>query len=225
MTPVSHDDGTQVPAARTRPGGLTAVCILALLLGIVGLLTGCAGLASQAFGAQLQEAMSGMQPGGNEAMRQAQQEMNTKILAVAKKYAWMTVPLLVVKMVAELLMIAGAAGALGLKPFGRKWLMWGLTAALVIESISLIPALLLQNETQAVTQEYMNKIMSGAGGGQGAAEFGSSITQVATIIGLVLAIGWLLVKALYYVLSLRYLRKREIAALFGSGSHSHEVAT
>ena len=56
--PYSHE----IPHAR-RPGGLTAVCVIAIVLASLGLLGSLTGLVSLAFGSRLQQALA-MPPQG-----------------------------------------------------------------------------------------------------------------------------------------------------------------
>ena len=63
-----------------RPGGVTAVCIIAILLGSLGLLVSLLGVAAIAVGQERIQGMMPKPPGETEA--KVQQEMNAALNAV-----------------------------------------------------------------------------------------------------------------------------------------------
>lgn len=208
--------GFSKPAS--TPGGLTAVCVLAAVLGVVGSLTGCSGLFTQVFASQMQQAMANLPGGANSPAIELQKEMNAKTLAITRRYAWFTIPLLVAKVAVEIVILAGAIMSWGLKPRGRSWLRAGLIAAIVVESLQIVPTLKMQHETFEVMGEFMPKMLAAQPGAQNhPAGMGGVMSTMSTAMGIVsmiIAVGWLAAKLVYYVLSIRYLRKPSIVALF-----------
>ena len=75
------------PPAGFRPGGLTTVCIIAIVLGALGLLGGLSGLAMSLVGNQVQQWQAGLGTAGVPAeMAKMQTEMNTSMMAVTDRF-------------------------------------------------------------------------------------------------------------------------------------------
>jgi hypothetical protein len=219
MTPVYPAGMGTAPVSRRRTGGLTAICVLAIVLGAMGVLTGCFGLVGLLFSSQMQNAIAGIQQ-ANQGAAEVQNEMNAKALTISRKYSWATVPLMVAKLFVEIALLAGAIMSLGLKPLGRRMLLAAFGAAIVVESIQLVPALLVQRETQALMAEMMPKMMQEVQ--QGAKktpgfdpdQFASGLVKAISIMSFVIGIGWLVCKVVYYAIGIVYLRKPQVAASF-----------
>jgi len=201
-----------------RPAGLTTVCVLAILLGGAGFLMGCFGLASQVIGSRMQQALVGMQPGANDSTAEIQREMNARVMAITSRYKWLLVPLMVVKLVVDVGLLVGALLAWGLKPRGWSWLHGALIAAIVFEVVQAVPTLMVQREYQAVTNEMMAKIMTVRQGPNApppiVKDITSGMTSAISIMSMIYAVGWLGGKCIFYVLGIRYLRRREVVTLF-----------
>ncbi len=209
-----YDDRQPAASASSTPRGLPVICILAIILSVLGLLTGCVGLGSEIFTSRMKQMMARMPRQGNQ---QEQQDMTDRLMAITDRYKWMTLPLLAAKVVVEIMLLTGAILAIRLSPRGRSWLLAALVAALVVESLYIIPTVLVQRETQAVTSEFMAKAMAaqqGRNAAPGMENFASTFTSVVGILSIVFAIGWLGAKFIYYALSIRYLRKSELVTFF-----------
>src|SRR6185295_10464230 len=195
-----------------RPSALTVICVLAIVFGVLGLLTGGIGLVSQIFSSTVEKAITAAQGGANSPGGEVQKEMMTRTLEITRKYNLVMIPLMVLKVLVEAALLAGAIMALGLKPSGRSWLLGALAAAIILESIQAVPTFLIQRETQAITAEMMPRIMAanGAPPGDGMSSVMSGIGTVSLIFGLV----WLVIKIVLCALGIRYLRKPDIEALF-----------
>jgi hypothetical protein len=217
MTPVTPEGVTT--SAGGRPGGLTVICVLAIILGGLGLLTGCFGLVSQAFTTQMQQAVAGMQP-GNLPGAEVQKEMNARILAVANRYKWVSLPLMAVKIFVEAALLAAAVMAWGLNPRGWSWLHGALIATIIFETVHAVPQVLVQLETRAVMNEMMPKMMAAQHGRNqappGMENFMSSVFSAATLVSLIFILIWLVGKIVFYVIGIRYLRKPDVRALFAA---------
>jgi hypothetical protein len=207
------DAPTEQREAGQRPQNLTFICILSIILGGLGLLTGCFGLVSQAFASQVQK-LSAMPPGANNPAAEAQAKMNEKMLAIGARYKWVTLPLMVLKLFVEGALLIGALLAMGLKAHGRTWLLGGLIAALVLESIHIVPTLMVQSETFAVMRDLMPLQQGANQAPPGAAQFLNALFSAVGIGSMVIAVGWLAAKAVFYVIGIRYLRKPAVVALF-----------
>ncbi len=209
----TSDVSADGPEGGQRPQHLTLICILAMLLGGVGLLTGCFGLVSQAFAAQIQK-LSVLPPGADNPAAEAQSKMNAKMMAVTERYKWVTLPLMVLKLFVEGALLIGAIMAMGLKPHGRTWLLSALIAALILESIHVVPVILVQSATFAAMREMIPAQQGANRPPPGATEVANAIFSAIGIGAIVMTLGWLALKAVFYVIGIRYLRKPAVAALF-----------
>jgi hypothetical protein len=113
---------------------------------------------------------------------------------------------------------AGAIMALRLNPRGWRWLRGALLAAIVFEAIYAVPVVLVQRETQVVMSEMMPKVLEAQQGANrqvpGLNGVMSTFFSAVGIFSLIFALGWLAAKIVFCAVSLRYLRKPEIQALF-----------
>ncbi len=218
MTPVNPYAAAAMPGARQRPGGLTAICVLAIVLGALGLMTGCFGLLSQAFNQQIQTGLAGIQAGDNKELGEIQNEMNAKVLTASAKYAWLNKLLAVVQFAVAGSLLAGGIMSLKLRPLGRKLLLSAFVAAIVFEGARLYPTMAVQREMAPIMAEYMPRMMKAQAppGGQppGMHEAMSGIMSAAMIVGMVISVGMVAVKAVFYVIGIVYLRKPSVAQLF-----------
>jgi hypothetical protein len=216
--PVTREGAMASPDAEVRPGGLTFICVLAIILSGAGLLMGCFGLVSQAFASGMQQAFAGMPGGANLPGADVQREMNARVMAVANRYKSVTLPLMVVKIFVEGALLAGAIMSWGLKPRGRSWLLGGLVAAILFEAIHVVPTILIQRETQVVMSEMMPKMMAAQQGPNapppGMNNLMSGMFSAIGILSLIFALVWLAAKVIFYVFGMRYLCKPDVRALF-----------
>jgi hypothetical protein len=192
--------------------------VLAISLGGAGFLMSCLGLVSNTFEAKWQQTFAGIQPGRNDPTFEIQRDAQARMLAITGRYKWVLIPLTVVKMLVEAALLVGALMAWGLKPRGWSWLHGALIAAIIFEAIQAIPVLMLQRETQSVMSEMMTKTIVQQRGGNapppGVENLMSGMMSAIGVMSMVFALFWLGAKLVFYVLGVRYLRKREVVALF-----------
>jgi len=201
-----------------RPQGLSFICVVAIILGSLGLLTACTGLTSQVFASGIQNAFTRMPGGADVPGADVQREMNARMMAVTNRYKWATMPLMVVKLVVEAALLAGAIMSLGLKPRGRAWLLGGLIAALVFETINAVPMFLIQRETQLVMSEMMPRMMAAQPGANrapaGFTDFFSTFFSAIGFVAVAVALVWLAAKLIFCAFGITYLRRPDLRALF-----------
>jgi hypothetical protein len=218
-TPMTPGRATGSEGAKVSQGGLTVVCTLAIILAGTGLLTSCFGMISQVFASGMQQAFAGFPGGANQPGMDMQREMNARLMAVGNRYKSVIIPLMAVKIVVEAALLAGAIMSLKLKPRGRSWLRGALIAALVFEAIYAVPVILMQRETRAVMSEMMPKVMEAQQGANrappGVNDVMSTFFSAIGVVSMIVAVGWVVAKIVFYVLSLRCLGKPEVLALFG----------
>jgi hypothetical protein len=208
-----------------KPSGwFVALCITAIVIGSLGILTGLYGLAMLAVGRTLQEKLEAAQSVGPAAAQMAKQlevrrEMQKQIQEVVYRWRWITMPLLAVNLAVSLGLIVGGAGSLRLRPRGRTLLWFACWAAIVLELARLGPTLVIQKETLAVTSRYMSRLMEvSAPPGQKmpaeAGEIAGVFMKVAAIGAIVVGVVLALAKVGLYAFGVIYLRRRDVRILF-----------
>ena len=220
----------------TRPGGLLAICIIALILGVLGFFSSGLGAVGLVIGTQMQATFGGTSEFDSEfddefadAMAEAQAERETAeeveeaedeslasqfdiysdSMAVQKKYLPALLGTMFGNVVASVLLAAGALMILLERPVGRRVMLWGLGIALLIDVVKVIPNAMMQAEIMPLTTAGMP------------AGMGSGIQTFMTAM-LVFQIGfmalWALALAVYYIIAIIYLRKPKTLEYFAAMS-------
>ncbi len=215
----SSDAGTQpiettrgVP--KQRPIGLTVICVLAIVLGCLGILATIVTGVQLTVGQQLQQSFRS--PGApNQEIEEIQQEMQSKIQDVTRRFFVPHVILQVVKFALCIAMIYAAVRTLNLHASGRRQLAWVFAFLIAFEIVQLTVFVLLQLQMRPIMAEYMPKLMKVPDGANAPpAEFGQLIASATIIFGLIVHAVWSLAKIIYYGVARRYLRKVKIQSLF-----------
>lgn len=210
------------PPPGYRPGGLTAICIIALVLGALGVLTGCSGVGMALVGNQVQQWQQKFSTMGSPApVRDVQTEMNLQSIRIFNRYRVVNLILAVCQLLIVGALIGGAIQTLRSREMGRRLLVFGCLAAIGWEVVRAVPHTLMQLENTAMMEEYMPRMMEAqAPGGQAAqmAEFARMIAHFSTIMGWVIFFGWLMMKLAFYGVAARYLTRPKIKSLFGDSS-------
>ncbi|MEZ6067280.1 MAG: hypothetical protein R3B90_16610 [Planctomycetaceae bacterium] len=144
-----------------RPSGLTAVCILGIILaslGAIGWCLGGAGLAMQASGVNQMNLTP--PPGGGgpevEEIQRRQEEMLKDLQVVQDKYMIVNVALWVWQLVTVTLLFIGCIAGLKMAPSSVKWLKYAMFNGIAFELGRLGPQIMMQRETFAVMQKMMS---------------------------------------------------------------------
>ena len=217
---MSRMDSYDEPQRKVRPTALTVICVLGIVFGVLGLLTGGVGLLSQLFSSQIQQAVTAGQTGIPGPAAEAQAQIVTRTMDISKKYNPVLIPLTIVKILVEGALLIGSIMTLGLKLSGKSMLAGALIAAAILESILFVPKAMMQRETQVALADLMPQVMSaqqGANGMPAGFDMSSVMNGIGTVT-LVFGIFWLALKIVLYVLGTKYLRRPDIEALFTSTS-------
>ncbi|MCA9120295.1 MAG: hypothetical protein H6822_33355 [Planctomycetaceae bacterium] len=212
VSPYRPSDLPDVAVRRT--GGLTAICIIGVVLGVLGLFSGTLKGINVMFGAQMQQ-MFGSMGAITPEQAQAQQEMNAAIAAELKRFAIANTILCVAQLILCGTMVYSGLKTLGLKEAGRKLLLAVCVCMLVYETGQLITFVFQQLSMSPIMELYMPRMMQAPNGdNQGAEKFGQIIARMSIIVGVVVQCVWTLVKFVFYAVAIFYLRKATIVALF-----------
>jgi hypothetical protein len=189
-----------------------AICVIAVVLGALGFLSALGGIAGLAFSKQIQTAFSPSNPPGvPQRMVESQKQMQRDLQAIQDRF-W---PVNAVLVSAQLLLAVGLlfGGIQGLRrvPPARRILIGTCSAAIVFEVVRAVVQTILQVQTMSATMHHMQQMMQSSGDAPpGAMDLAMTISRGAMVVGILFALGIVLLKLVYYGLSVWYLRKPEV---------------
>ncbi|MFZ1934566.1 MAG: hypothetical protein WCB27_22670 [Thermoguttaceae bacterium] len=201
-----------------RPGGLTAVCVIAIVLGAMGLCFSVLGVASLAFQGQLQkfakqqqQLPAGMANGPLKTQMEAQMKTQGKINEVAQRvshrHLGASSAILVLNLLVSAGLLAGGIATLKLSPKGRQFLIAVFLAAIVFEIVRGVVLVLTQLDMAAELSAIPNA-------GAGPAEMMLTMMKVMAIGTMVLWLALALGLVIFYGIGASYLRRPTIVPLF-----------
>jgi len=201
-------------APRRRPGGLTAVCVIAIVLGALGLCMSLVGLASLAFQDKLEEfAMRQQQPppGMPDGFLKAQMEMQKKIQEIQQnvthRYRGANMGILLLNLVFASSLLAGGIMTLKMNPTARTFLVGVFAAVIVFEIVRTVVTVFMQLDMFAELSTIPSV-------GSGPADVILTFAKVVAIGGMAFGIVLGLGKVIFYAIGACYLRRPNIRQLF-----------
>ena len=196
-----------------RPGGLTAICVIAIILGGLGLLGSLVTMGSLAVGSRLQQAMmtSPPRPGRDKAF-DLQQTMQKRIQAVADRYRWPNAGFALLNMGLAASMLAGGIMALNRAPKARTILLAVFAVAILFEISRSIVQVFMQREMAAVMSDMLPRMMetsmpANGPNAQPASAMVAVIAKAAIMVGFAFNLILSLAKLIYYGVGWSYLRR------------------
>jgi hypothetical protein len=196
-----------------RPGGITALCVLTIVLGSIGVLTGLTGIANIVFQRRVQGAIASLQP--DEEMARAQQEMADEAEQFSQQHVVRNWIFEILRLAIAMSLLVGGIWSLGLKPLGRRTLLAVFAVGVVFEVAQIWPLL----DARELTARGMDRMIQAQAQKQGNAPPGSDaflkmLVQVMVTVQLFVMIALLLAKCSFYGFGLWYLNRPHVAALF-----------
>lgn len=212
--------------AGQRPGGLTAICIIAIVLGLLGSLSGIVKGANAAFGAQMQQAFGSIGAGaGNGDMQKAQQEMNNALAAEMLRFRLVNGVLCVAQLALCIALVYSGVKTLGLNVSGRRLLLWICCLLLFYEACQLAVFVYQQLSIAPIMELYMPRMMKGPNGEDiGGENFGKIIARMSIIVGMISQCIWTVIKFGFYGFAIYYLRKAKVVELFSAKPESENTS-
>jgi hypothetical protein len=203
-----------------RPGGLTAICVIAIILGVLGVITALMGIVGAVAGQAMQKAMAPSMPQNmNEEAQQVQEEMNEAIQEVGQKFMVPNVVSIICSLTLAIGLIVGGSQSLKIKPSGRTILLMVFSIAILFELVRGGFQIYVQMQILAVMDEFWPRIVetSAAQQGQGGPDLEtimSVLWMVTKVSAYVFTILPVLLKAGYYVIGALYLGRENVKRLF-----------
>jgi len=223
--PTLPPDPYEPPAAAAthprRPTGLAVVCVIAIILGGLGLAGSLVGIVGLTAGSSMQRAFTlPLQPGMDRRVIDAQLAMQRNIQAVADRYWGYNLAFVLACLFVAGGLLAGGIITLGIKPAGRRLLIGAFAVAVVFEVLRAVFHVFMQIEMAAVMSDSMSRIMeatspAGAPGADQAATIAAVATQVGVFVGIAFTCVYVLAKLIFYAVGIHYLRRPNVQRLFG----------
>lgn len=198
---------------KQRPGGLTAVCVVAIMLGSLGILAGLTGAAGMAMRSRVQAFSEKMQPDADAA--QLQRRVSQRTNALWDEHPVRTWSLVAGRLLVATSLVVGGWLAFKLKRAGRKLLLATFAAGVLFELLQIIPSIQVANASYDAMQQAIEARPSEnnerpPGINQTLAAFmkASAIMQIVIVLVLMAA------KCSYYVIGFWYLKRGRAAVHF-----------
>lgn len=196
---------------KTRTSGLTAISIITVVLGAAGLLAVTFGFVWMLAEPYVQQASAQAGAEGDEGPELTHLRMQREMNEINHRYRWYYIIMLATQLIVACLLLWGGIQAWRLKPGGAKLLVIACAAAIIFELLRGIGNVLLQVQMLQVMEEYLPELTAGSGG-----ELGAKFVRISMYVGMAFGFVWLLGKIIFYGVSIAYLRKPKIQALFAS---------
>ncbi len=200
------------------PGGLKAICIIAIVLGSLGAMAALLSGVGLVVGQQAQAALNPSQPGTSAEMEELQQKMQTEINAIANKYIVANTAAALMHLFTAVLLLSGAIMTLRRTALGASLLTFGSAASILYVVGYGILNILIQLQTVPVIESFMGELVAETGeqAGQNADALAMmpKFLMIGVFIALAFSVLFALVKITFYLITIFYLRKPQIRALF-----------
>lgn len=217
----SYAPGKHGPAGSGRSGWYTFYCVIAIVLGGLGLAGALMGGASLVANQYLKRAVmqQPMGPGVPEELAKLNQEMQREVYAVESRYFYYLITSQVLLLFVAGLLLAGGIMALQMKRFGVNLLANAFMVASVFDVGRLVLTVIYQMEMGQVMRKYFGEIFEKAGQ-QGGKEpppelsgFMANFMGAMLGVGICFTVGWVIIKLVIYLSGWMYLNKPETQAL------------
>lgn len=198
-----------------RTGGLTAVCIISIVLGCLGLLAGLGGIVGEAASDQMQGLAKSLSAGAPPEVKEMQEDLFVETQAIAKRWRPVTWPLLGVKIFVALGLLIGGILALQIRAAGRKLLQVTFLLGIAYEVAYTLANSMLQMEVMQATGKIVDRMIESmpAGGPKGG---GLEIMRISGMIGIAFTALFAIAWGIFYLVGLLYVGKSNIEALYAA---------
>jgi hypothetical protein len=213
-------DAQLATTATRRPGGLTAICVIAVILGVLGLIFTCFGMVTLMAGPAMQSAMTPSFPGESQEVRELNEEMNEKTQALWRQYFVPNMAFYLVNLAVAICLVVGGVKGLKVKPEGRPLLIGTFCGALIFELLRTPYLLYVQMQAVAIQQEYLPKIMEASAQGAPVAINADAFVTLMKVVGYAMIVIFMLVKGAFYAVGAGYMTRPGIKSLFEQGRRS-----
>lgn len=197
-----------------KPMGVMPLCIIAIFLGLMGVLGGGMGIVGLLFDQQ------SIPPDKNPKLTELNTEFQRRMQEMAKETRPASMAVFPAAILASGLL--AVAGIVAIQMKGLGLLKFALLANLLVDLGAAVFQVVVQTKSIAVMKWYFHELatLNAAGGASSAVEIGMQVTLYGSLF---FAVFWLVLKLAYYVVGLVYFRKRAIVDAY-SGRPAPEAA-
>lgn len=198
-----------------RPGVLTALCVLTIVLAALGILGGLSGIAGLALHRQLQATVVDLQPDAETAKVQA--EIAEETAELMSKHVVRNWIITIARLTMSIGLLLGGIWSLRLQARGRRTLLVLFGVGIVLEVAQIWPLLENREITAKTFDRLMQAQMQKAPQPKAPPGFNASMKvmgQVVATMQLVVMVALLVAKCGFYAFGLWYLTRPNRAALF-----------
>jgi len=218
----SENPATPVNAeyAVERPSGVTTIGVIAIVLGVLGGFGGLAGVFGPMAGKAIQQKIiTAAEANPEDAELQMQADLQKKTMAIGDKYAAMNMIIGAVMLIACIALLVAAIMALRGSPTGRSMLAAMCLLLLVCDLGKTILQVIQQREVMSGMEGAMSGMLQADENLQGeqgekAQEMIGFVVKAGVIVGMVMAVGWFLLKAAFYFYASRYLNRPDVKSYY-----------
>jgi hypothetical protein len=204
-----------------RPGWYTFFCVIAIIMGALGVANALLGTVMLFAADSLQQAFQGPPPPGlGTDFVELQNEMNAEMLAVTHRYFWFLLTSQILLAFVAVGLVSGGTRALGMIRSGARLLSTMFLVTSVFEVARLVLTIFIQIETNQVGQKFVAPLMEKAASAQGGnglppgmSQVFASIMPIATGVGICFLVGWVIVKLAIYLSGWVYLNKPHVQSM------------
>lgn len=206
-----------------RPGALTAICVIAIVLGAMAILGSLGGLVSLATQPMIEKMAARQQAGQPAQAVELNQKFQKAVQAVYNRHKGLIVGINAVNLAFGLSLLIGGILAIRLSPKSRAFLAVVFTSAIIFEIVAASILVPTQLEVGKITTEWMPRIMEASippGQPQNAqvarqvAQAGAAIAKASVFVGIAVTAGFALAKVIFYCIAVCYLGRENIRKLF-----------
>lgn len=205
-TPQAVGDSPVPSQTKKTPGALTALLIISLILGILGIFGSCVGVAGLAMQSQINALQA---QGAGEAELKFQQQMQD----IQNQQFVPNAVMLALNFVVAPLLTIGGIGGLMKKSWTPKILGIGLLLAAIFVFIRTIMTIYIQLSMKDAMAKMMDEMMRQQGNGE-AAGMASAGMNIFMGVGIAITVLWALVLIGFYLWGWTYIRKDKVKAYF-----------
>lgn len=188
-----------------RPGGVTAICVIAIVLASLGI----CGAIYQGVALALQSTILAQPPAGDE-LSQMQNEMQRQMIEATRPLTPFQIFLLAANLGASIALLAAAILALSMRPSGRGWLAGASVGCAAVDLLGAGLGLLAAVKSWPVVAEFTRK-MAERGGSMAQA---GGVMKFAVAVAIGLQVIWLMLKLGFYITSVVYLQRPNVRQAF-----------
>jgi hypothetical protein len=191
----------------SRPGGITALGVLTIVLGVFGLLNAFVAIVGLLFQGQMQSALANLQPDAEAA--RVQREVAEQAEQIAAQHPVRNWILVLSRLNVATALLLGGIWSLRLKPIGRITLLAAFGVGIVLEVFQLWPAWEARDLSAQIFEQ-----MGQANGPPGGQAFMEMMAQAMGVLQVAMIVAMFVAKSAFYGFGLWYLTRPHVAGLF-----------